>query len=113
VDPAERVYRHGGGKLGFDLALRIVDEAVPKLARNGQLILYTGAPIVNGVDKFREALGPRLFDCAFSYQEIDPDVFGEELDEPAYAGVDRIAAVLLTVSAIGADIHASHVHGPH
>lgn len=113
VDPVGRAYRHGGGKLGFDLALKIVDEAVPRLARGGQLVLYTGAPVVDGVDRFREALGPRLFDCAFTYQEIDPDVFGEELDEPAYAAVDRIAAVVLTVSAIGGDTHAGHSHGPH
>ena len=30
------------------------------------------------------------------YDELDPDVFGEELSEPAYADADRIAAVLLT-----------------
>lgn len=113
VDAAERVYRHGGGKLGFDLALRIVDEAVPRLAPGGQLILYTGAPVVAGVDKFREALGPRLSDCPFTYQEIDPDVFGEELVEPDYATVDRIAAVVLIVSAPGGDHHERHAHGPH
>ncbi|MEX0707301.1 MAG: hypothetical protein WD078_05010 [Woeseia sp.] len=32
----------------------------------------------------------------FHYQELYPDVFGEELAEPAYADADRIAAVLLT-----------------
>ena len=36
--------------------------------------------------------------CAsnFSYGEIDPDVFGEELDRQAYANADRIAAIRLT-----------------
>jgi release factor glutamine methyltransferase len=33
----------------------------------------------------------------FVYEEIDPDVFGEALDEPEYAGTDRIAAIGLTV----------------
>jgi hypothetical protein len=33
----------------------------------------------------------------FSYEEIDPDVFGEELSRHAYLGADRIAAVGLTV----------------
>jgi hypothetical protein len=28
-------------------------------------------------------------------RELDPDVFGEELERPAYAGVDRIAVVAL------------------
>ena len=33
----------------------------------------------------------------FVYEEIDPDVFGEELDRQAYAHADRIAVVGLTV----------------
>lgn len=32
------------------------------------------------------------------YRKIDPDVFGEELLEPAYAETDRIAAVLFTMT---------------
>ncbi|MGE0403972.1 MAG: SAM-dependent methyltransferase, partial [Kofleriaceae bacterium] len=32
------------------------------------------------------------------YEEIDPDVFGEELDTPAYRDVDRIAAVGATIA---------------
>ena len=32
------------------------------------------------------------------YEEIDPDIFGEELQGDAYRRVDRLAAVLLTVS---------------
>jgi hypothetical protein len=34
----------------------------------------------------------------WSYTEIDPDVFGEELEQTAYAHVERIAAVGLTVT---------------
>ncbi|MEQ1754327.1 MAG: class I SAM-dependent methyltransferase [Micropepsaceae bacterium] len=101
VDGAERVYRHGGGALGFDLSLRIVDEALPRLVPGGCLLLYTGAPVVQGADRFRQAVVPRLTDCTFTYEEYDPDVFGEELDEPTYAAVDRIAAVVLTVTAPG------------
>lgn len=103
VDADERVYRHGGGKLGIDLSLRIVEESLPRLAAGGRLLLYTGAPVVHGIDKLREAVGPRLADNAFTYDELDPDVFGEELDEPAYAHADRIAAVVLTVTAPGGD----------
>lgn len=33
-----------------------------------------------------------------SYDEIDPDVFGEELEQPAYAAAHRIAAVGLVVT---------------
>jgi hypothetical protein len=39
----------------------------------------------------------QLYASHFVYEEIDPDVFGEELERPAYAHVDRIAAVGLTV----------------
>jgi methylase of polypeptide subunit release factors len=110
VDAGARVYRHGGGALGFDLSLRIVDEALGRLAPGGRLLLYTGAPVVAGVDKFREAVVARLGERSFTYEEYDPDVFGEELDEPAYAGVDRIAAVVLTVTAAGGRIHAERHH---
>lgn len=101
ADAAERTYRHGGATLGIDLSLRIVDEALPRLTPGGRLLLYTGAPVVDGVDRFREALGTRLGNFTFTYEEIDPDVFGEELDELAYARVDRIAAVVLIVTAPG------------
>jgi len=34
----------------------------------------------------------------YRYREVDPDVFGEELLNPAYRDVERIAAVVLCVS---------------
>lgn len=97
VDAGERTYRHGGGALGSELSLRIVREGLPRLAPGGRLILYTGAPIVEGSDPFRDAVSAELRQAgvAFSYREIDPDVFGEELDAPAYANAERIAAVAL------------------
>ena len=100
VDPGERAYRHGGGPLGAGLSLAILDAALGRLAAGGTLLLYTGAAIVNGTDPFREAAATRLaeVDAAWTYQELDPDVFGEELEGGAYAIADRIAAVLLTVT---------------
>ena len=97
VDGGERTYRHGGGALGSELSLRIVREGLPWLAPGGRLILYTGAPIVEGGDPFRDASSAvlRQAGVTFSYREIDPDVFGEELDAPAYANAERIAAVAL------------------
>jgi SAM-dependent methyltransferase len=99
VDADERLYRHGGGELGFDLALRIVAEGVPLLAPGGALVLYTGSPIVGGRDLFREAVEPQMHadGIVAQYHEIDPDVFGEELERPAYRNVERIAAVGLVV----------------
>jgi len=35
---------------------------------------------------------------SWTYEELDPDVFGEELERGVYTGADRIAAVTLTVT---------------
>jgi release factor glutamine methyltransferase len=98
-DPGERQYRHGGSHLGSELSVRIVRESLSALAPGGQLILYTGTAIVDGRDTFRAAVEPMLrsLDVRYEYSEIDPDVFGEELEQPAYANADRIAAVGLVV----------------
>ena len=103
VDEDQRLYRHGGGELGIALALRIAEESMAKLVPGGRLALYSGAPIVNGHDVLLECLRPvlQLYASHFVYEEIDPDVFGEELDKPAYAHVDRIAAVGLTATKQG------------
>lgn len=100
LDPTERAYRHGGGSLGEGLSLAIADAAADRLAPGGTLILYTGVAIVEGRDAFREAAVRRLEDAglAVAYREVDPDVFGEELETPAYAETERIAAVVLTAT---------------
>lgn len=97
VDAQQRSYRDGGGVLGGELSLAIVDAAIERLAPGGSLLLYTGAAIVDGADALHAAARARLAQAGFScdYSEIDADVFGEELDNPAYAQVDRIAAVWL------------------
>jgi methylase of polypeptide subunit release factors len=97
VDRDERAYRHGGGALGGDLSLAIVDAAIERLVPGGTLLLYTASAIVDGVDALRAAMLARLEHAGLvaSYEELDPDIFGEELDEPAYTGADRIAAVWL------------------
>jgi methylase of polypeptide subunit release factors len=100
ADPARRTYRDGGGSLGMALSLRILREGLSRLAPKGTLFIYTGAPIVRGIDRFREAAEKLVPPGRFNvdYSEIDPDVFGEELDKPAYRDVERIAAVALTIT---------------
>ena len=100
VDAAARAYRHGGGEFGEALSLRILREAIPRLSPGGSLLLYTGTAVVNGIDIFGTAARrvADQYDLGRTYREIDPDVFGEELDTPNYALADRIAAVLLTVT---------------
>lgn len=98
LDAEERTYRHGGGSFGEGLSLAIAGLAGERLAPGGTLLLYTGTAIIEGTDGFRASVAP-LLDAAgleWSYRELDPDVFGEELAEPAYASADRLAAVLLT-----------------
>jgi SAM-dependent methyltransferase len=98
-DPAARTYRDGGGAFGEALSVRIVREALSRLAKPGTLILYTGAAVADGVDQFRRAVQPHLDrpDASATYEELDPDVFGDELDGAQYAHVERIAAVGLRV----------------
>jgi methylase of polypeptide subunit release factors len=94
-DAAQRAYRHGGAKLGRALSVRIAAESLRRLAPGGQLLLYTGVAIVDGEDAFIADMRPLLTasGCEWSYAEIDPDVFGEELERPVYAHIDRVAAV--------------------
>ncbi len=103
-DAAQRAYRHGGTGLGRALSVRIAKEALGRLLPGGRLLLYTGVAMVGGVDAFLTDMAPLLSNGRFdwSYSEIDPDVFGEELDQPTYAHVDRIAAVGLTVTQVSA-----------
>ncbi len=99
VDPLKRLYRHGGARLGSELTLRIVSQSLDHLAPAGRLIVYSGSAISHGVDHLKESLGDLLnkSNFHFQYEEIDPDVFGEELDHWPYDHADRIAAIGLTV----------------
>ena len=103
LDPGERAYRHGGGELGAGLSLDIVRASLARLAHGGRLLMYTGVAMVDGADPFLTRIAPLLDACGafWDYEEIDPDVFGEELDEAQYscAGrrAERIAAVWLRV----------------
>ena len=103
IDEKERTYRHGGGLFGEGLALEILRQSMSRLAKDGMLLLYTGTAVVTGLDVFaagcRDILG--IGRMRWTYTEIDPDVFGEELETPAYADAERIAAVVLTVTNTG------------
>jgi len=100
LDPAQRTYRHGGGKHGVDLSLKIFDTALERLAPGGTLLLYTGVAIFAGEDPLFKVIQASLADLAWewSYEEIDPDVFGEELEKTEYAQAERIACVALKLT---------------
>lgn len=96
LDRAARTYRDGGGPLGAGLSLDIINTALRRLNPGGTLLLYTGSAIVNGQDVFLLEVAQTLQDkCTWHYREVDPDVFGEELESESYGTTDRIAAVLL------------------
>jgi SAM-dependent methyltransferase len=99
-DTQKRAYRHGGDRLGSALSVRIVEQAMTRLAPGGTLVLYTGAPWVNGADLFLDHARQLVDRSGFtwSYREMDPDVFGEELETANYSNAERIAAVVLTVT---------------
>jgi methylase of polypeptide subunit release factors len=95
IDPQGRTYRDGGDMHGGQLSLDLAVEAAGRLSPGGCLLLYTGSAIVDGRDALREALEQAMpaQGCALDYREIDPDVFGEELESERYADVERIAIV--------------------
>ena len=97
IDPRGRSYRDGGDRLGSGLSLAWAREGMARLAPGGRFLLYTGSAIVAGEDALLSALSEAADEagCSLSYSELDPDIFGEELDQPGYAAasVERIAAV--------------------
>lgn len=95
IDEGGPAYRAGGGMHGAALSVDWALGAATGLAPNGRMLLYTGTAIVAGRDRLRETLEARLpaLRCTLRYREIDPDIFGEELEKPAYCDVERIAAV--------------------
>lgn len=100
VDERQRAYRDGGDLDGAALSLDMAGLAIQRLAPGGRLILYTGSAIVRGEDRLHMRLERLVADagCDLRYREIDPDIFGEELERDAYSHVDRIAAVAAVVT---------------
>lgn len=101
LDGKGRTYRDGGGEIGEGLGVRIAREALARLEPGGSLVLYTGAAIVEGGDTFLTAVRSvcEEADAEWRYWELDPDVFGEEIEQnDAYAKVERIAAVALVAT---------------
>jgi len=95
MDSGRRAYRDGGDLLGGALALDWTRQALARLAPGGTLLLYTGASVADGSAPLVAALQGACAQAGASceIEELDPDVFGEELEQPAYAEVERIAAI--------------------
>lgn len=100
IDPDQRQYRHGGNELdGNDLSFAIIKQGLLRLNPKGHLFLYTGVSITIYGNRFLASLENLMQEhknIHWSYEEIDPDIFGEELEQPAYQHVERIALALIT-----------------
>ena len=100
IDPAHRAYRDGGGLLGGELALQWVRQALDALVPGGTMLLYTGVAVVAGRAPLLDQISSTCEKAAgaLHIDEIDPDVFGEELLNRGYHEVERIAAVGITIT---------------
>ena len=99
IDEDSRAYRDGGALFGGQVAADWTRDALGRLAPGGALLLYTGAAIVGGVSPLVTELARICAEAGASMEceELDPDVFGEELTKPPYAEVERIAALGIVV----------------
>jgi methylase of polypeptide subunit release factors len=95
IDDSKRAYRDGGGMKGGEVPVQMAQMAADRIAPGGRVILYTGAAITEGQNGLSDRLAAyaRNKGFRFSCRELDPDVFGEELEGPAYDDVERIALV--------------------
>jgi hypothetical protein len=93
-----RRYRDGGAD-GYGLPVRVLEAGIGRLAPGGGLVMFSGTGIIDGEDPLRSAVTKRLEGTSddWSYVEVDPDVYDEELDTPAYEHAERIALSVLTV----------------
>lgn len=99
MDEKDRAYRDGGGMHGAQLSFDWARASAARLEPGGTMILYTGVAIIDGRDELRAALERDLpaLGCSLRYRELDPDIFGEELEKAPYRQVERIAAVAAVI----------------
>ena len=102
MDSDARSYRDGGELLGGAVALDWVRQSLAALPPGGTMLLYTGVAYCGGTAPFIEALEPlcAAAGAALAVDELDPDVFGDELDQPAYRDVERIAVIGAVIGAV-------------
>ena len=103
-DPDRRLYRDGGAHHGLELSVRIAKHALDLLAPGGCMLLYTGVAMTSDEkNPLLAELMPHFSSGNFRwfFEEIDPDIFSEELDQPEYEGIDRIAAIGLKIVRLG------------
>jgi methylase of polypeptide subunit release factors len=100
VDSVHRTYRDGGAIMGGQVAHEWACQALHHMVPGGTMLLYTGAavisgqaPLVNEIESSCREAGATL-----QIEEIDPDVFGDELEKADYCQVERIAALGIRIT---------------
>ena len=95
MDASGRAYRDGGELLGGAVSLDWVRQGLERLSSGRMMLLYTAAAYVDGQAPLLSAIQKecRAGAASLTIDEIDPDVFGEELREPDDKRFERIAAV--------------------
>ena len=103
VDSAHRTYRDGGAMMGGQIAYEWVTQALHHMAPGGTMLLYTGAAVICGRSPLLNGLESLCSDAdaTLHIEEIDPDVFGEELEKIDYRQVERIAALGIRIRKSG------------
>jgi SAM-dependent methyltransferase len=96
ADAQGRTYRDGGAMLGMELPLRILREAAPRLRPGGAMHMYTASPIVASEHHIAPPLAA-LFPHG-ELRELEASIFDDLLDLPAYRDVERVAAVMISVT---------------
>jgi methylase of polypeptide subunit release factors len=109
MDDASRTYRDGGEVFGGQVSLDWTRQALASLPLGGVMLLYTGAAFVEGRSPLIEELQFLCGDAGalLETDEIDPDVFGEELQSSRYEKVERIAAIGVKITKIRGDFAPS------
>ena len=99
MDASGRAYRDGGELLGGAVSLDWIRQGLAKLSSGRTMLLYTAAAYVDGQAPLLSAIQEKCREggASLTIDEIDPDVFGEELREPGYENVERIAAVGIVI----------------
>lgn len=103
AESGNRMYRDGGDMHGAGISLAWAEETARRLPPGGRMLLYTASAIIGGEDRLEVALGEMLsaHGCTLRYAEIDPDIFGDQLSQPGYEQVERIAAVGAVIEKAG------------
>lgn len=100
MDGSHRTYRDGGAMFGGELAYQWTKAALQSLVPAGSMLLYTGGAVLRGRIPLLDDLRSLCEEAgaALHVEEIDPDVFGEELESPAYGEIERIAALGIRIN---------------